>query len=161
MKLHKLFLSVLVTFVLIISLSGCIMIPMSKHYDIPAEEVVTVQFYDLRNQESAGHPGFDTKYEPVYTIPVEDKEDFLNDFSKLKFTDTLIIVPAAVDPSFSYGPWVVRINFSNGQYTFYSCAGYGETFNSAGDCISSTHFSCDDKELELLISKYYEIVLLS
>jgi hypothetical protein len=156
MKPFKQFLFVLLTFVLIVSLSGCIIIPLTKYYDIAAEEVMSVQFYDLRNQDSAHYSGFDTILEPVYTIPEEDTEDFLDDFSKLKFSDSIIIVLAAIDPSFYYGDWVVRINFSNGQYTFYSCGGYGETFDAEGNCISSTHFSCDDEELKNLVGKYYE-----
>lgn len=154
MKLSKRFLCALTALVLMVSLSSCIVIPRSKFYQISAEEVTSVQFYDLRNVKS-GSSGFDKTCEPVYSVPEEDLEHFLHDFSRLEFTDTILIVIAAIDPSFYYGDWVVRINFSNGQYTFYSCDGYGETFNSEGDCISSTHFSCDDKDLENLIDKYY------
>ena len=156
MKPYKPFLLVLMTCVLLVYLSGCITIPLSKHYDISDEEVISVQFYDLSNPELSNSPGFDAISEPVYTLPEEDKEDFLDDFSKLEFSDTIIIVLAAVDPSFYYGDWVVRINFSNGQYTFYSSGGYGETFDAEGECISSTHFSCDDGELKNLVGKYYE-----
>ena len=156
MKPYKPFLLVLMIFVLIVSLSGCIIIPLTKHYDIPAEEVASVQFYDLRNQDSAHYSGFNTILEPVYTIPEEDTEAFLDDFSRLKFSDAIVIVLAAIDPSFYYGDWVIRINFSNGQYTFYSCDGYGETFDAEGKRISSTHFSCDDEELKNLVIKYYE-----
>lgn len=158
MKPYKPFLFALMTFVLIVSLSGCIIIPLTKYYDISAEEVESVQFYDLRNEES--YMGLDPTLEPVYTIPEEDIEAFLEDFSKLEFSDSIIIALAAVDPSFYYGEWVVRINFSNGQYTFYSCGGFGETFDAEGELISSTHFSCDCEELSNLIGKYYDIGLL-
>lgn len=157
MKRYIQMIAVLVVIVLLVSLSGCIIIPLSKYYNIPAEEVVSVQFYDLRNQNANGGTGFNQSEEPVYTVPEEEREKFLKDFSTLEFTDTIIIVLAAIDPSFSYGEWVVRINFTNGQYTFYSCAGYGETYNAEGKCVSSTHFSCNDEELEKLIGKYYEI----
>ena len=157
MKLYKRFFCVLITFALAVSLSGCIIIPLTKYYDISAEEVVSVHFYDLRDQESRYYYEFNTTCEPFYTLPEEDTEAFLEDFSKLEFSDTLIIVLAAIDPSFYYGDWVVRINFTNGQYTFYSCGGYGETFDAEGKRISSTHFSCDDEELEKLVGKYYEI----
>lgn len=155
MKIYKRFLIVLITLALVASLSGCIIIPRTKYYDISAEEVISVQFYDLRDQDSARYSGFDAILEPVYTIPEEHTEDFLDDFSKLEFSDTIIIALAAIDPSFYYGDWVIRINFSNGQYTFYSCGGYGETFDAEGEYISATHFSCDDEELENLIGKYY------
>ena len=157
MKPYKPFLLLLMIFVLIVSLSGCVIIPLIKYYDIPAEEVVSVQFYDLRDPELPNSFGFYESLEPAFTIPEEDKEDFLDDFSKLKFSDSIVIVLAAIDPSFYYGDWVVRINFTNGQYTFYSCGGYGETFDAEGKRISSTHFSCDNEELENLVGKYYEI----
>lgn len=157
MKPYKPFLSVLITFFLITFLSGCITIPLKKHYDISVEELTSVQFYDLRNQEPENRIAFNETIEPVYTIPQNDTENFLSDFSKLEFSDSITILPATIDPSFYYGDWVIRINFSNGQYAFYSCAGYGETFDTDGKCISSTHFSCNDNELKLLVSKYYEI----
>ena len=157
MKACKPFLLVVITLLLMVFLSGCIIIPLWKYYDIPAEEVASVQFYDLRNLEWSERSDFATTLEPAYTIPEEDKESFLDDFSKLKFSDTIVIALAAVDPSFNYGDWVVRINYSNGQYTFYSCAGYGANFDSEGTYLSSTHYSCDDEELENLVSKYYEI----
>lgn len=157
MKLYRSFAAALMVLVLIVSLSGCIIIPLSKHYDISAEEVASVQFYDLRNQESTAYSGFDKTQQPVYTVPQEQTEEFLNDFSNLRFSDTIIIVLAAIDPSFSYGDWVIRINFSDGRYSFYSSRGYGETRDAESNFISSTHFSCDDEDLENLISKYYNI----
>lgn len=157
MKRYKSVLLVLMTLFLFVSLNGCIIIPMTEYYDISAEEVVSVQFYDLRNSESTVYSGFDKDHEPDYTVPEEDKEKFLNDFSELKFSDTIVIALAAIDPGFLYGDWVVRINFSNGQYTFYSCGAYGETFDAEGALVSSTHFACDAEDLEALIGKYYEI----
>ena len=156
MKRFKQFLLMIMTFVLLFSLSACIIIPVKKYYDISAEEIVSIQFYDLRIQEGNGEPGFDKIYEPAYTLSEKDNEAFLDDFSNLKFSDTIIFTLVAMDPSFSYGDWVIRINFSNGQYTFYSSAGYGETFDADGNTISTTHLSCDDEKLEELIKKYYK-----
>ena len=157
MKLYKRFAFAIITIFLLLSMCGCIIIPLSKYYDISAEDVTSVQFYDLRNAETAEYYGFYKDYEPVYTLPEEENADFLNDFAKLEFTDTIVIVLAAIDPSLTYGDWVVRINFSNGEYTFYSCGGYGETFDAEGNCIDTTFFSCDVAELETLIGKYYDI----
>lgn len=155
MKNYKQFLLVILCIVLLLSLSGCMVIPLSKYYVISEEEVASVQFYDLRGEESEHYAGFDKKCEPVYTLPAEEHQAFLDDFSEMKFSDTILIVLAAVDPSFSYGDWVIRINFSNGQYTFYSSNGYGETYDGEGEFLSSTHFSCDEEELETLIRKFY------
>lgn len=142
---------------LIVSLSGCIIIPRSKYYDLSADAVESVQFYDLRGEEPARGLDPEILNHPVCTLPEDKIPDFLRDFSQLEFTDTIIIVLAAVDPSFAYGEWIVRINFTGGEYTLYSCAGYGETYDSEGNVVSSTHFSCDLDELKALIGKYYDI----
>lgn len=156
MKHFKQFILMAVILVSVICLSGCIVIPQGKYYDISAEQVSSVQFYDFRNSEY-GYDGFDHSEEPVYTLAEDQLEDFLNDFSNLRFSDTIVIALAAVDPSFSYGDWVVRINFTDGSYTLYSCGGYGETYDADGNVASSTHFSCDEEELAELIGKYYSI----
>ena len=156
MKHHNLAL-LLVVLLIMSSFSGCIMIGFHKNIDIPTDDVVSVQFYDLRAPGISGGAGFHEKYDPVYTVPEAEKEAFLEDFSKLDFQEGFIIVLAAVDPSFYYGDWVVRINFTNGQYSFYSCGGYGETYDETGKRISSDHASCDDEQLQDLIGKYYNI----
>ena len=156
MQTYKRFRLILLVLIISVSLCGCIIIPLSEHYEFTAAEVTSIQFIDFRDPEITVGPEL---CEPVYTIPEGQKADFLADFSELEFSDTLVITIAAVDPSFSYGDWVVRINFTNGQYSFYSSAGYGETFDAAGECISTTHYSCEDEELEALISQYYEIPL--
>ena len=142
--------------VLSLSLCGCLIIPISQHYDIPIEDVVSIQFYDLRGEDASHYHGFHNSCEPVFTLAEEDKAAFLEDFSALEFTDTILIVLAAVDPSFEYGDWVVRFNFTNGRYGFCSYAGFGETFEADGSRISSTHLSCEKEELEALIRKYYQ-----
>ena len=133
MKRCKQFLLTIIAVLLAISLCGCIIIPLTKYYDIPSEEVASVQFYDLRSQDDLHMPGFDDKIDPIYTLPEDDVEAGI------------------------YGDWVIRINFTSGQYTFYSCGGFGETMDASGNSISSTHFYCQEDALVELIGKYYEI----
>ena len=154
MKVLKRLLFVVMICSILVSLTACIIIPLTKYYDIPVEDVASVHFYDLSSLEDH-YSGFDALLDPVYTLPQAETDAFLDDFSELEFSDTIIIMLAAIDPSFWYGDWVVRINFTNGQYSFYSCGGYGETFDSDGNRISTSHFSCDDEALANLISKYF------
>ena len=137
-------------------LSGCMIIPISAYYVIPPGDVVSVQFYDL-----SGLPtwdvtfGFDmTEQEPFFVLPEEDKTAFLEDFSHLEFSDTILLVLAAIDPSFSYGRYVVRIDFTDGDFTYYSTIGYGESYDREGNFKSSTNFSCDEDELVALMERY-------
>ena len=135
-------------------LCSCIIIPLSKYYEFEAQDVESVQFY-LLGDDNYSESGFHKQIEPVYTLSEEQTEDFLSDFSKIKFSDVILIVLAAVDPSFCYGDIVIRINFINGDYSFYSCAGYGQTYNKNDKLVDSTHFSCDREDLENLLIKYY------
>lgn len=154
MKFKKILLCAL-ALVLLAALSGCVVIPLAEYYDIPETDVDSVQFYDLRKEETVESRNFHIRYEPAYDLPYRDLEAFLYDFSKLKFSRTLVIVPASVDPSFSYGKLVVRINFVDGSYRLYSSAGYGQTFSEKNICTSTNHYSCDEEDLEALINKYY------
>lgn len=152
----RIFFAVL-AFVLLTALSGCIVIPLAKYYNIPEEDVASIQFYDLRSEETIRSYNFEKNYEPSYTLPEKDIEAFLEDFSKLKFSRLILIVPASVDPGFHYGVWVVRVNFTDGRYTLYSCGSYSETMDAEGNCISSNHYACEEEDLENLIGKYYPL----
>lgn len=141
--------------ILALTLSGCIVIPRSRNFDIPAEQVASVDIYDLRSLGFDPGTGFHNEISPVWTIPPESLETFLRDFAALEFSDPLLIVLGAVDPSFFYGDWVVRVNYTDGAYTFFSCGGFGETFDATGEHLGSFHYSADDEELEALLLQYY------
>ncbi len=154
MKKKRLTLIVLIC-ILSVSLTGCIIIPLRRHYTYSADKVSCIRFYDLSDSENR-YSGFYKEETPIFTLPDEQMKEFLTDFSKITFKDSIVIVLAAVDPSFYYGPWVVEIVFTDGSYSFYSTGGFGEKFNANGECIRSNHFSADDEDLEKLIGKYYE-----
>ncbi len=157
MKPYKRLCLAVLAFALVITLSGCIIIPLAKYYNIPVDEVASIQFYDLRSEETIRSYNFEKNYEPSYTLPEKDTEAFLRDFAKLKFSKTILIIPGSVDPSFHYGDLVVRINFLNGKFTLYSYQGYGQTFNAKGKCVSTSHYGCEEEDLERLIGKYYPL----
>ena len=143
---------------LVLSLSGCIVIPMTTYYDLNSDEVESISFYDLRESVWDDYPGefIINNTEPTFILPTNRNRVFLRDFADLRFTDSIIITLAAMDPSFAYGDWVVRIDFTNGESTCYSCFGYGATYAADGTRLSMTHYSCEKEELELLLKKYME-----
>lgn len=144
---------------LVLSLSGCIVIPKETYYDLDPEEVESVWFYELKEPIYHDHSGSfegESSPEPVFILPQNRNKAFLKDFADLRFTDVILITVAAVDPSFSYGNLVVRINFTNGRYTCYSCLGYGATYDADGSILSITHYSCEEEDLAKLIKKYME-----
>ena len=161
MKKLALFLISLVLLVPI--LSGCIIIPRYTNFEIDAATVESIEIYDLyRDTEIIKEDGYSPyqripqPYETtsVYTLPEEEKADFLSDLAKIRFNDYIIIVLAAIDPGFNYARWTVRINYTDGSYEFLSCYGYGETFNKDVERIDSHHNGCDENEWFAFIEKY-------
>ena len=92
MKRTKYILAALMPLLLICIFCGCVIIPISKHYDgFDSESVASVEFYDLR-QPQTSYSGFLDTATPAYTLPEEQKEAFLADLAEIKFTDYIIIV---------------------------------------------------------------------
>ena len=138
----------------LISLTGCVVIPRYKNYDdINRERLSSVDIYDLRNSETH-YSDFLKTETPVYTLTNDQLDSFFSDLADIRFTDHIIIVLAAVDPSFWYDDWVVRINYTDGSYSLISCGGYGENYDVNNQAVDSNHYGCDDDEWQQFIGKY-------
>ena len=154
MKCFKRLFAIILTVVLISSLTGCIIVPDYEYYDkIDIKKVSSIDVHILQNIESR-HTSSIVDDTLLYSLKEEQFSDFINDLSEIRFTQHYIIFPAPFDPSFNYGKLVVKITYLNGNYMFISNAGYGQTFNSAGEQIDNNHYSCDDNDWESLIRKY-------
>ena len=144
----------LISIILVMScLSGCIIIPRYRHFEIDSNIISSIEIYDLFENEDYSSRFLKTET-PVYEIPQEQTANFVADLNSITFTDHLIIVLAAIDPSFSYGVWTVRINYTDGSYELISSRGYGQTFNSNDESIKIHHWSCDHDEWETFLGNY-------
>ena len=147
-KKCKLFLGVVLLLGVLFSLSGCIVLSFDHYYDdIDKEKLSSVEFYDLRGDKTLADP-------PIYTLEEEQTEAFLEDLSKIHFKETMVIVLAAVDPSFEWGDYVVKLTYEDGSYTLISDGGYGETRDANGEAIDVNHYDCEEKNWLRLILKY-------
>lgn len=153
MKLIRVLTAATLLLSLTLTLSGCIVIPISKRYSIEQDTVDSIDIYDLRSCENRDHGTWET-LSPCYTLSDNQLESFLNDLSDIRFEDTIIIALAAVDPSFSYGEWVVQIHYTDGTYELISSGGFGGTYSSDHERIDSHHFGCDEDEWSQFILKY-------
>lgn len=131
---------------LLVSLTSCVV--KYKTYNIDAETVSSIEIFDLGERGSLDMPET-----PSYTVESDQQADLLSDLSDIQFSDTIILF-AANDPSFSFGRWVVRINYTDGSYTLISDGGYGETYDAAEQKILRNHFDCDADEWERFLAKY-------
>lgn len=152
--MKRIFMLALITVLLICTLSACIMIPRRKNFEIDPETVASVEFYDLREYKGPEESAFLKTEVPVYTLPTGSTAAFLSDLGDIRFSDTIIITIAAIDPSFRYGEWVVRINYTDGSFQLLSDGGYGESFDANGERTSSHHFSPKDERWSALMEKY-------
>ena len=134
-------------------LSGCIIIPRYHHFEIDVRTVSSIQIYDLCEDEGWSSQFLATET-PVYDISEEQSADFLANLSNIQFEDAIIIVLAAIDPSFNYDVWTVRINYTDGSYELISCLGYGQTFDSNNEQIKGHHWGCEREVWEDFLEKY-------
>lgn len=149
MKRKQVLIPSILCLALLVSLTSCVVIPLHKTYDIDVDTVLSIEIHDLGERSSAFH--LDT---PSHTVENDQLADFLSDLSEIQFSDTIIITIAAIDPSFDFGRWVVRIHCIDGSYMLISDGGYGETRDANGERIASNHYSCDTDEWEQFLSKY-------
>ena len=146
-------LCILTAIIVTCSMTSCIVIPLYEHFEIDADTVASIEIYDLCMVDSLGGAFLETEA-PVYEIPAEENTDFLHDLANIRFSDAIIIVLAAIDPSFYYDEWTVRINYTDGSYELISSDGYGETYDNNGEVIDAHHFGCDQEEWRTFIGKY-------
>lgn len=154
MKICIKFLSLIIIISILLSLSGCVIIPVHKYYDdIETDKVASIDIYDLRNCEAFSSGFLETEV-PVYTLNEEQIEDFWEDLAEIRFTDYIIIALAAVDPSFHYGDWVVRLNYTNNYYELISSGGYGEIYDNNDEVVDTNHYGCEDDEWESFVTQF-------
>ena len=144
---------ILTVIIVACTMTSCIIIPIYENFEIDADTVASIEIYDLCEVDSL-YGDFVKTETPVYEIPTEKNTDFLNDLAKIRFSDAIIIVLAAIDPSFYYDVWTIRINYTDGSYELISSDGFGQTYANNGEVIDSHHLGCDQKEWLAFIGKY-------
>lgn len=155
-------LSLILTIILAMTvLTGCIIIPLFKNFEIERDTVLSVEIYDLRDCEDSSFGNFLKDTSPIYELPEDEIEGFLSELADMGFSDIFVITLAAMDPSFYYDDWVARINYTDGSFQLLSSGGYGETYDRDGNVTNSHHFGADDDEWFEFISKYLPESLLA
>ena len=134
-------------------LTSCIIIPQFKRFEIATDTVTSIEIYDLHQVDTL-YGNFIETQTPVYESPQEENTDFLNDLAEIRFTDSIVIALVAMDPSFYYDDWTVRINYVDDSFQLVSSDGYGQTYDKSGEVIDTHHFGCDQKEWWAFIGKY-------
>jgi hypothetical protein len=135
---------------LLLSFTGCITL-RTQINDIAEADVASIQIYELLPDERDS--GFHKTIEPAVTLDSSQHGEFLEGLSKLKFSDTFPLL-APSDPSFQYGAYVVRLNFTDGSFRLISDNGYGASYDAQGNYASSDHYGCDDDDWYAFLKPY-------
>ena len=142
----------IITLILTI-LTSCVIIPRYKKFEIDSSKVTSIEIYDLCTVDTL-YGDFAKTETPVYQIPAAQTNAFLKDLAKIRFSDALVIALMAMDPSFYYDAWTIRINYTDGSFELISSDGYGQTFDANGQMTNYHHWGCDNEEWWHFIAKY-------
>lgn len=152
--------SLLIAFCLLwlLSLSGCIWIPVTEkplklYGDSP---VVSVVLYQLENGIDIEVEGdvlnLDEESEPAAVLPEDQIEDFCNRLQKLKFRNDIIIILAAMDPPAPIHQGnLIRVNYENGNYEIICST---QTFYWNGK-ENGTRASYDKEDWDAFLAEYF------
>ena len=156
--------ALMLALIMMFTCTGCMYIPLgSDYYDYAPETIGTVEIYDLRNKDVTSSSFLETEL-PVYTVPEEQKAEFVADVGTIEFKMFIFIVLAAVDPSFDYGDWAIRLNRVDGSYVLMSDFGYVEIYDENGERTEYRNYPDADRECwKTIINTYVppEILLIS
>ena len=146
MRINRILAVIILVLFLASMLSGCFEIPFYKYYEIDPQTVSSIQVYELWDVYTENAYFLKTE-EPVYTLPASQNSACLGNLAKLRFRDSILImlIPAAVDPNFSFGQWTLRVNYTDGSFLLLSDM-YGERFDANGEHVRENIYSCDDQE---------------
>jgi hypothetical protein len=132
--------------IFVMNLTGCVVIPLpGRYYDYDPATIETAEIYDLRSEYMEDSSFLETDL-PVCTVPEEQKAEFVAEIGKIEFKMYILIVLGAVDPSFYYGDWAVRLNRTDGSYVLLSDGGYVEIFDENGEHIEFRNYDSIDRE---------------
>ena len=147
-----------VAFLLIFSLTGCMIIPMRQkielRYDVSEITAIEIhnlgdEAYDIYQLEEL----MEQNFIPVATLESEQYSGFAEEIKELDFSDTLVIAPASVSTDYSFVGYIVKITYANGEYEIlnHRCQAY---------CNDDGHYpnaySCDEGEWDRWIEGYLE-----
>ena len=147
-----------VAFLLVFSLSGCMVIPMRQkielRYDVSEITAIEIhnlgdEAYDIYQLEEL----MEQNFIPVATLESEQYSGFAEEIKELDFSDTLVIAPASVSTDYSFIGYIVKITYANGEYEIlnHRCQAY---CNDDGHYPNA--FSCDEGEWDRWIEGYLE-----
>ena len=113
----KKLLLIFVTVFLAFNLSACATIRKTFKLTQERESVQSIEIYVSEQAYSEGNINmFREQNEPAVILDQQDHADFLDAVGKLKFEETILLIPIPMDGGYDYEGYVVAIVYENGGY---------------------------------------------
>ena len=154
--MSKRFVIVVLALSMMFTLSGCIYVTIDEYYEIAHDtpEIESIALYMTSQEEDAQiNELIET---PVAEISPDDFDEFVDDLEKLPFVNGMYIMLAAMDPSFFFGDYVIKINYKNDDYELISNSSFQQVYYANGE-IDDLHYSIDDTAWAGFLQKYFGI----
>ena len=123
---------------LLVMLTGCVTLHFSWKFLHGTDQISQIEVFYLEDVDDFNLPDDAV---PVALIAPEDYDDFCGEIQNIDFTDTILLLPAAVDPSWYLQGYVVRIVYQNGDFEVICNQGYQYQETADGWGGKSRHYS--------------------
>ena len=112
-------LTLILTFLMILSLCSCFKINKCLKLSFPTEEITSICIYYLEEETA-----LDTLWEmvPVYNVPRDNIPAFAQNLETVRYRKTVIIAPVDYAKIFAPG-YAVCIEYTNGEYDVFASRG--------------------------------------
>ena len=149
---------VLLCVALLLSLTGCIWIPVwEKPLHLYGDSPVTSVSLYVVDQEifldfQDGVLNLDEEYDPIAFLPEDQMEDFCENMQKLGFRNDVFIVLAAMDPAYlGHVGNLIRVDYENGNFEVVCSE---RTYQYDGLQYSSAA-NCDTEKWNAFLAEYF------
>ena len=149
---------VLLCVALLLSLTGCIWIPVwEKPLNLYGDsKVVSVSLYQIDEPMTPsmqeGVLNLDEQFDPLAFLPEDQAETFCQKMQKLEFRNDIFLILAAMDPEFQYHVgYVIRVDYENGWFELI-CSEKTYWFDGR-EHLSSPY--CDTEKWNAFLAEYF------
>ena len=142
---------VIFAFILAMICTGCFVITLDEYYEIH-QDVTQIQSISIHSCSD----GETLSDDPIIILEDEQFQPFIEDIEALPFRDKFLLILAAVDPSFQYGDYVIRIVYQDTSIELISNFGF-QLYQGADGSYHAPHYEINHELWLEFLEKYIDI----
>lgn len=112
------------TCVSLLLLGSCVRVETGAELSGDRQDIKSVDIYDIANRYYEGDvSGLREENAPVFTVPVDTRDEFLDDLAELKFDKEVCLLPVPMDGGYDYSGYVIIISYADDSYDLIASGG--------------------------------------